>query len=216
MPKIRVSCYIDGFNIYHAIDDANRAARGTLNHLKWNNLWALMEEFTDPAAHEIVAVKLFTAYPTWKPDREARHREFVKAVEHFGVESIIGQFKPKDVHCKLCKNTFKGREEKESDVNIATHLVGDAYGNKFEQAFLVTNDSDLLGPVRYLRANLPEKKLKIIAPPYRRHSKELWGVATHRAQVQQVHLEKCLLPQTAQKEDGSIAFTRPAEYDPPT
>jgi hypothetical protein len=25
---IRVSCYIDGFNVYHAIDDMSRATRG--------------------------------------------------------------------------------------------------------------------------------------------------------------------------------------------
>lgn len=61
----RVFCYIDGFNVYHAIDDANRAVRGARSHLKWLNLNSLMTEFTDPSVHEISAVKFFTAYPTW-------------------------------------------------------------------------------------------------------------------------------------------------------
>ena len=120
MTKIRVGCYIDGFNVYHALDQANQASRGKLNYLKWVNLRALMSEFTDPNVHDIVFVKLFTAYPTWNADRTARHMEFVKAQKFAGIEDIIGQFKSKDVWCKLCKNTFKGREEKESDVNIAS------------------------------------------------------------------------------------------------
>jgi hypothetical protein len=31
---IRVACYIDGFNIYHAVDDMSRATRGADNYLK--------------------------------------------------------------------------------------------------------------------------------------------------------------------------------------
>lgn len=212
---IKVGCYIDGFNIYHAIDEASRAARGALNHLKWVDLRALMGEFTDPKTHEIVCVKLFTAYPTWHADREARHRQFVAAQEHSGVEVIFGQFKHKDGYCKVCRNTFPMREEKESDVNIAMHLVSDAHEDVFDQAFLVTNDSDLLGPVRLVREKFPKKRLKIISPPFRRHSKELWGAATHRAKIDQIHLERCLLPQTANAADGSPAFLRPREYDPP-
>ncbi len=57
----------------------------------------------------------------------------------------MGRFKKKEAYCK---SYYIAREEKESDVNIATCLVSDAYDNKFDQAFLVTNNSDLLGPVR--------------------------------------------------------------------
>ncbi|MDX2201713.1 MAG: NYN domain-containing protein [Hyphomicrobiaceae bacterium] len=212
---VNVCCYIDGFNIYHAIDDASRARRGALNHLKWVNLRALMAQFTDPNVHQIVRVKFFTAYPTWKPDSEARHREYVKALNHYGVEEILGQFKPKDAYCKICRSTYKAREEKESDVNIAMHLVSDAHENLFDQAFLVTNDSDLLGPVRLVREKFPNKRIKIISPPFRRHSKELWAAATHRATVGQNHLEASLMPASVQDANGVNIFTRPQAYDPP-
>jgi uncharacterized LabA/DUF88 family protein len=203
MSKIRVSCYIDGFNVYHAIDEASRAARGALNHLKWVDLRALMTQFTDPSVHDVDSVKLFTAYPTWHQARHARHLEFVKAQTFFGVETVIGQFKLKWPKCKVCQSTYKAREEKESDVNLASHLIADAYLDKFDQAFLVTNDSDLLGPLRMVRDNLPKKRVKIIAPPFRKHSKELWGAATHRTQIQQVHLEA----------GGCVARTRPHKFD---
>ena len=50
---IRVSCYIDGFNLYHAIDDMSRASRGELNHLKWLDLNKLMSVYTDPHVHSV-------------------------------------------------------------------------------------------------------------------------------------------------------------------
>ena len=212
MPKKRVCCYIDGFNVYHAIDDVNRAQRGALNHLKWLNLRALMCQFIDPNVHDVLEVNYFSAYMTWHPDREARHRAYVAALQHVGVNPVMGQFKKKDAYCKNCKTTYLAREEKESDVNIATYLISDAYEDKFDQAFLITNDSDLLGPVRLVRARFPQKGLKMIAPPFRRHSKELWALATHRAQIQQSHLETCRLPETAQAEDGVVKFMCPSEY----
>jgi uncharacterized LabA/DUF88 family protein len=212
---IKVCCYIDGFNIYHAIDEASRASRGALNYLKWVNLHAVMVRFTDPSMHQIVAVKLFTAYPTWNPDRESRHRQFVKAGNHFGVQEILGRFKLKDAYCKICKGTYRARAEKESDVNIAMHLVSDAHEGVFDQAFLVTNDSDLLGPVRMVREKFPEKRIKIISPPFRRHSKELWAAATHRAKILQEHLEACLTPESARDANGVEIFSRPKEYEPP-
>ena len=211
---IRVCCYVDGFNVYHAIDDVSRARRGAINHLKWLDLMALMRCFIDPHAHQIIAVNYFSAYMTWHPHREQRHREYIKALKFTGVKSVMGRFKDKDAYCKNCKTTYVAREEKESDVNIATHLVSDAYEDIFDQAFLVTNDSDLLGPIRLVRDRFPDKRLKIIAPPFRSHSKELWATATHRAAVKETHLQACLLPKTANLPDGSVAFTRPVEYDP--
>lgn len=41
-------------------------------------------------------------------------------------------------------------EEKGSDVNLATHLVADALRNSADAYVVVSNDSDLVGPIRYL------------------------------------------------------------------
>ena len=45
-------------------------------------------------------------------------------------------------------------EEKGSDVNLATHLVNDAHKKNFEVAVMITNDSDLLEPMRIVREEL--------------------------------------------------------------
>jgi uncharacterized LabA/DUF88 family protein len=79
-------------------------------------------------------------------------------------------------------------------VNIAVHLIADAYKDAFDQAFIVTRDSDLSGPIRYIRDNFPKKKVKIIAPPQRGHSKELWALANSRASISKEHLAKCQVP----------------------
>ncbi len=212
---IRVACYIDGFNVYHAIDEISRAKKRTLDHLKWLDLRRLMDTFIDPQAHEIVSVVYFSAYMNWNQGREAKHREYVKALEASGVKAVMGRFKEKDAYCKNCHTTYKAREEKESDVNIATHFVSDAYENNFDQAFIVSNDSDLLGPIRFVRARFPAKKVKIIAPPLRRHSKELWAIATHRASIKESHLASCLFPEELLDRQGKRICLRPPDYAPP-
>lgn len=173
-----------------------------------------MREFTDPNVHTIDAVKFFRAYPIWNAPKLARHKNYVAALEHAGAEIIEGQFKPKTCFCKNCRTNYNAREEKESDVNIAMHLINDAHLDRFDQAFLVTNHSDLLGPVRLLRNTIGDKQIKVIAPPFRRHSKELWAAANKRGQIKEEHMARCLLPENAIDGDGNVLFTRPEEYRP--
>jgi hypothetical protein len=45
-------------------------------------------------------------------------------------------------------------EEKGSDVNLASHLLVDGFTGKYEAAVVVSNDADLLEPVRLVRAVL--------------------------------------------------------------
>ncbi len=54
-------------------------------------------------------------------------------------------------------------EEKGSDVNLATHLLHDAHMGRFDVAVVVSNDSDLLEPIRIVREQLG-KKVGILNP----------------------------------------------------
>jgi len=58
-------------------------------------------------------------------------------------------------------------EEKGSDVNLAAHLVNDAHLDGFESAIVVTNDSDLVEPIRIVteQLGLPVGVLNPPAPP---------------------------------------------------
>lgn len=54
-------------------------------------------------------------------------------------------------------------EEKGSDVNLATHLLNDAHLGKFDIAVVVSNDSDLLAPIKIVREQLG-KKVGVLNP----------------------------------------------------
>jgi hypothetical protein len=69
---IRVSCYVDGFNLYHAVDDLQKP------HLKWLDLRALAASLCRKD-EQLVKVAYFSAYATWLPASYARHREYVAA-----------------------------------------------------------------------------------------------------------------------------------------
>ena len=45
-------------------------------------------------------------------------------------------------------------EEKGSDVNIATHMVHDAHLGLYDTAVVISNDSDLVEPVKIIRYKL--------------------------------------------------------------
>ena len=62
-------------------------------------------------------------------------------------------------------------EEKGSDVNLASHLLRDAFLKQFEVAVLISNDSDLAEPVRIVAQEL--KFAVGIINPHQYHSKEL-------------------------------------------
>jgi hypothetical protein len=106
----RVIAYVDGFNLYHAIDDLKKP------HLKWVDLWQLAAGICGKG-ETLTQVYYFTAIPTWRPaDVIGRHREYIKALTHVGVSCVIGHFKQKHRECWSCGATWIEHEEKETDV----------------------------------------------------------------------------------------------------
>lgn len=60
------------------------------------------------------------------------------------------------------------REEKGSDVNLAAQMLHRAWKNEYEQAIIVSNDSDLCEPIRIVRDEL-KKNVTICFIPQKRH-----------------------------------------------
>ena len=212
MPPSRVVAFIDGFNLYHAIEDTGQ------DHLKWLNLRALVDVFAPAPDFTVSDVLYFSAYATWRADAYKRHREFVKALQAVGVTPILGNFKAKDRACFKCGHRWQDHEEKETDVNIAIHMVLGASQDTFDRALLITGDSDLAPPVKMIRTRFPNKQIRVIAPIGRPYSMELFraaGGSKHCRQMQTIHLERCLLPQEVLDSVGNVLAVRPAKYDPP-
>lgn len=61
-------------------------------------------------------------------------------------------------------------EEKGSDVNLASHLLTDGFDGAFEGAAVISNDSDLEWPIRYVRERLG-KTVAILNPHKHRNAR---------------------------------------------
>ena len=205
--RTRVACFIDGFNLYHAIHDLKQP------RLKWVNLRGLMQAFTSIAVHDVVAVNYFSAYAEWLIGACARHKAFVAANRHFGVTPVMGNFKPKRASCNGCGNGWTAHEEKQTDVNIAVAIIREAYKDTYDEAFLVSCDSDLAPAIALVREVAPRKKIKLICPPGRYHSKDLAKHATALAAIKLIHLERNLMPAQIVDESGAT-INRPLNYQP--
>ncbi|AKK04681.1 NYN domain [Corynebacterium mustelae] len=80
-------------------------------------------------------------------------------------------------------------EEKGSDVNVATHLMHDAYESRIDAAIIFSNDSDLSLPISFVRSKIP---VGIVNPQ---------GGTPHRSLIEKASTENgdwhCYLNQNA-------------------
>jgi uncharacterized LabA/DUF88 family protein len=195
----KVACYIDGFNLYHAIDALSKP------YLKWLNLRALAESLCRPG-EMLVKVAYFSAYATWLADRYARHRLYVAALEATGVECHMARFSERVATCKTCGASWKSREEKETDVHFALTFLEDAIDHIFDRAIIVSADSDYIPAVRKVRKRLPGKQIFLAIPPERfGQARGLIDVCGSKTAITAGRLARHLF--------GPLG--RPREYDPP-
>ncbi|HXR06165.1 MAG TPA: NYN domain-containing protein [Candidatus Acidoferrum sp.] len=152
--------YIDGYNWYHAI----------FKHYpewKWLNIQTLFEALRP---HEnIHRIKFFTALvDEHRPDSEARerHQKYISALKSLNkVSVILGKFQLRTVTCRAeCGKPHTIPEEKKTDVNIAVHILSDAFKNECDSIVLVSGDSDAQPPIQWVKENCPDKKIVVYIP----------------------------------------------------
>ena len=202
----RVNVYIDGFNLYHAIDALK------IPHLKWLDLAALSRSLLRNG-ETLGTVYYFSAFATWLPPAYARHRDYVAALKHQGVTPVMGHFKNKPRSCSACGAKWVGHEEKETDVHIAVRLVADALRDEFDRAIVISADSDLAPAIRTAKQYAPAKEIMVAAPPGR------FGSARDlqpRLELTKGRIAKALLPEQILDDQGAVIVRRPPSYDPPT
>ena len=100
------------------------------------------------------------------------------------------------------------QEEKGSDVNLASHLIHDAHTNAFDNAIVVTGDSDLVEAIRIVTREI-KKKVTVINPQIR-PSAELKKVASHYHNLNSATLPGCLFPDNMV--DGNGKFHKPSNW----
>ena len=105
--------------------------------------------------------------------------------------------------------TISKWEEKESDVNIATHIVADA--PQYDCAVLISNDTDLKTPLRYVKEELG-KSVGIISPRRNIHI-ELRDVSHFQKRISNKVLEQCQFPE--KMKDAKGEFFCPPKWKQP-
>ncbi len=203
----QVACFIDGFNLYHVLHECHPA------HCKWTNYRVLAEHFLLPG-DTLKDVFYFTAHAHWDAGKVARHTAFIKAQEHFGVRAILGKFKEKYPRCTLCKRKYTSHEEKESDVNLAIHLVSLAYERQYDKAFIVSGDSDFVSAIRLVQAKFPNIRVGVLVPFNSRKphiATHLRRAAHFHHNIERKHLLSSRLPNVIALESGDTVRC-PLEY----
>lgn len=144
-------------------------------------------------------------------EKHRRQTLFLEAVMTLYKVSIYeGSYLAKTVTCRECGNIWFSPEEKMTDVNIASELLVDAFKNRFDTALLISGDSDLVPPIRILRANYPDKRVIIAFPPAR-FSNELKSVASGYFIIGEPNLRRSVFPDKVVTKNGFI-LERPKEW----
>lgn len=96
-----------------------------------------------------------------------------------------------------------------TDVNISVEMMKDAFQDRFDIAFLLSADSDLVSPVQTIRQLFPQKKVIVIFPPGR-SSKALERVTTGVLHIGHMELAKSVFPDQVFK--NGIILQRPTPW----
>jgi len=130
----------------------------------------------------------------------------------------MGKFKRRKKSCFNCGHSWLHHEEKETDVNIALHLVRGAFLDTYDCALLVSGDSDLVPAVKMVLRDFPKKEVRVIAPVGRGYSMDLYNAAggkKHCRKMKAIHIERSLFPREVTDADGKIVAVRPRKYSQP-
>jgi len=199
----KVIAYIDGYNLYYGLRDQG------WKRFYWLNLQKLAEQFLKPN-QTLVETKYFTTIVKYPDDKRRRQQVFLEALQTLPNLSIFyGHFLSDPVTCHQCGHTYTTHHEKMTDVNISVELMKDAFQDRFDVAFLISADSDLVSPVRTVQQLFPKKKVISIFPPGR-FSSALKRISAGTLRIGHVNLSKSLFPERVNK--NGIVLDRPNRW----
>lgn len=172
---LRTIAYIDGFNLYY----------GCLKrepHCRWLDVERFVNYLISESTNDrytLTGIKYFTApvLESLSPNGDVSRRaqsNYIRALEKHcsNIEIIYGFYSPfrhayfADENPINFDKTYRvvRPEEKQTDVNVAIHMISDAYEGNCDQQVLVSNDSDYVPSVKMIRDKFPSMTVGLIAP----------------------------------------------------
>ena len=156
----RLNVYVDGFNLYFGMVESG------FTNCKWLDIQLLAQNIKN-TSQVVNEVKYFTSRISNNIDKQKRQDIYIEALRTTSVSITFGQFRNQPMQCSQCTNFWYDSKEKMTDVNIATSLMIDAFTDKFDVAFLISGDSDLVPPIKAIRELFPAKEIWVVLPPSR-------------------------------------------------
>ena len=192
---MRTYVYIDGFNFYY------RAVKDT--PYKWLDFNTLFQHLLSPK-NQIISIKYFTALVSGKfdPDQPIRQKTYIRAIQKYIPQLSVyyGHFLSHEIFAPLAKPEGNKRfvriiktEEKGSDVNLAIHVLNDAWLDLYDCAVIVSNDSDLAESFRLVKEQ-HNKVIGLITPGKGHPSRELLKYADFTKRIRKGVLAISQLP----------------------
>lgn len=192
-----VIAYVDGFNLYHGLKEAQ------WKKYYWLDIHALCLDMIKDS-QDLVLVKYFTARIAHPEDKRRRQQTYLEAITiNPRVRPIYGKYKSAPHKCVKCGHVDNTPTEKMTDVNLTIHLLKDALEHQFRTALLVTGDSDFSGLIQMVRTVHKDKSIVVAFPPKRR-TKEIAAAATASFVIGKRRIAKCQLPDQIEKPDGYV------------
>lgn len=220
---MRTTVYIDGFNLYYRMLKERPG-------MKWVNPKALVEQIVNPS-HVITRVNYYTARISARPPdvtapaRQATYLKALATVPEIAVhEGTFMTSKPWMALAQPPQARPNGyvwtqpvpslvkvikSEEKGSDVNLGVHLVRDAFLNAFDVAVVLTNDSDLMEPIR-IAVHEAGKRVGLLVP-VNFPTQSLMAVASFYLHIRPGHLAHAQFADPLVQADGTL-LAKPATW----
>ncbi len=204
---MNANVYVDGFNLYYA------ALKGT--PYKWLDLRRVSRLLLP---HDrIHRIRYFTAlvHTPRDPPRAQRQQTYIRALKTLPRLSVNYGLCRSDSERMPASGGRPGEyeyvtkmEEKGSDVNLASMLLADGFRGDYEVAVVISNDSDLVLPIKIVttQLRLPVGLLK----PSKRFAVELASVATFRKEIRKGVLAASQFPPQLTDANGTI--TKPSTW----
>ena len=134
-----VVVYIDGFNLYYGLRDAD------LDTSRWLDLVAMSENLTRPE-QQLSLVRYFTARVSGqRGERQSIYLDALRARGNIEIEFGV-----------MARRGSKW-EEKQTDTNIVRRVIEDSFDNRFDIAIIISGDTDLVPAVHHIRERHPDR-----------------------------------------------------------
>lgn len=215
--SMTTNVYIDGYNLYYG------ALKGT--PYKWLDLSRVCAILLP--GHNIRRIRYFTArsaalpHDPDIPTRQAAYLRALRTIPHLQIH--FGQFVSHDRAFPQYPLVYQNpsnkprmvrvwrTEEKGSDVNLATYLLRDGFLGEYDEAVVISNDSDLTEPIKVVVNDL-KKPVTVVNPfPKSKMSSNLRRTATRAfLEINPSVLKKAQFPPQLADKNGT--FTKPRTW----